>query len=125
MGITALSYFIGYVSYRKELVRRIETTDLNTDFVQQLRRTLKVNKVQSEFNVEDSYSKDSAWGNATTSYDTSSTAQDFGASSSNQPQPFGQPYRDGLALDTDLAGQQPKQPVSYEELRARNRGMIR
>lgn len=148
--VSLASYFIGKWSYKGELRRRLEATPLNTPFIQTLRSMVGAQAPISsmgEFSGDTSqdystglYNKDQPQGWAFSDIkpgdgglsgrpqgSPSTFGQPSGYSQYNQelPNPTYQPYEpDPNISGTQPSGEPPKPVYSYEELRARNRGLV-
>lgn len=120
------SYTIGKMSYADELRKRIMTNPSNTPFMQATRKLLKLNPIVSdEFgsNQASDFAQDttftSTWGG---SPDVSSVSE----FEIKGPNPFGEGTNFGESGSIGDTNREESKPLlSYEELRARNRGLTK
>lgn len=134
-GISALSYVVGRFAYQGELKKRLSETDLDTPYIDGLRKGLGVVKIKSELSGGSGFydgtspQSSSAWnsigdgGGERVDNNTplsSRLRQNYVQQPINTHESsFGNPHGDG-----SVSSEAPKQ-TTYEELRARNRGYMK
>lgn len=139
--VSVLSFIVGKMSYKGELERRLEKTPLNTPFIQALRRTLGVTppiSSMAEFSGETNQDFGGGW-NAGGPQPTrpgpyGGSPGQFGQMPQGAYGQYGQspyqPYDSDLSSQStppppsSFGGEPPKSFTNYEELRAKNRGLL-
>jgi len=119
-ALGALTFSLGKWAYRGELKRRLSENPSNTPFMQGLRKLVGSEPiVATEFSKSGpSYAHESITSSELTSWDSlgAYTEPNFGQSNQDFDRSFGS-ETSGFAP--------PKHGSTYEELRAKNRGLIR
>lgn len=134
MLLACSGYVIGKWSYKGEFIRRLETTPLDTPFIRALREMSGAKpslSSMSELSGDMQPFNNEGW-NASDNM----TPQDSGTSgmTSYYNQPYTSNYnRQDTTLNSDVDtrdqdshyGSESKSSTSYEELRAKNRGLLK
>lgn len=124
MGMAFAAFIFGKWTYRDEFKRRLAESRLNTPYAQALRRTFGVAPLSSEFAdpVYGGTTELDPWNNAGSSFEpeTSYTGDRQFGSGQLQPELFG-PDR----VDNQTTDEEARPRMTYDELRAKNRGFIK
>lgn len=126
------AYVIGKWSYKGELKRRLETSPLNTPFMKALRELMGIKSQISELGAEfqsDIGQEYAGFGSSNAPLQPMNSRFGPPMSGGPQAQPFGHDQPGYLSNESDMSLPPPsdettKSMTSYEELRARNRGLI-
>lgn len=136
MGISALCYVVGRFAYQGELKKRLAETNLDTPYIQGLRKGLGVTKINNEFGGGPGFDDHSSFPQNSPNWNStgygSGDSVDINAPMSSklrqnfvQP-PMGIPENSfGNSFGNENDSSATPKPTTYEELRARNRGFIK
>lgn len=134
--VSAVSYVVGKWCYKGELSRRLETTPLNTPFIRALRDMTGVKPALASMNEFTGDAQDTAgggWNASEPPFPPSGSTGTSGSFSQTPYATYGQynhasedtykPFESDPGSST-FSGEPPKSFTSYEELRAKNRGLL-
>lgn len=134
VALGGICFIVGRYSYKDELKRRLATANLNTPYIQALRKTLGVTAIVNDFEGDSGISdytstNPSAW-NPTGNIGGGSSDLNVPMSRRLRQRTYDQQAPPTNSLENPIDNEYsltdpPSKQTTYEELRARNRGIIK